>query len=63
VRCSSSPVLARHHRLLTVRFVMDQKVTTHAVLAEPDSKGIKFLTLRMRSSSLVRHIAALAPSA
>ncbi len=42
---------------------MDQKVTTHAVLAELDAKGIKFVTLRMRSPSLVRHIAALPPSA
>jgi hypothetical protein len=42
---------------------MDQKVTTHAVLAELDANGIRFLTLRMRSPSLVRHIAALAPSA
>lgn len=28
--------------------VMDQKVTTHAVLAELDARGIDFLTLRMR---------------
>ncbi len=36
--------------------VLDQKVTTHAVLGELDQRGIKFLTLRMRSPSLVRHI-------
>jgi hypothetical protein len=60
-------VFAEHWRTLTgsfpSRLVMDQKVTTHAVLAELDAKAIKFLTLRMRSPSLVRHIAALAPSA
>jgi hypothetical protein len=36
--------------------VLDQKVTTHAVLGELDQRGVKFLTLRMRSPSLVRHI-------
>ncbi len=41
--------------------VMDQKVTTHPVLAELDGRGIKFLTLRMRSPALVKQIAALAP--
>ncbi len=60
-------VFAEHWRALTgswpSRLVMDQKVTTHAVLAELDAKGIKFVTLRMRSPSLVRHIAALPPSA
>ncbi len=35
--------------------VLDQKVTTHAVLGELDQRGVKFLTLRMRSPSLVRH--------
>src|SRR6266511_2915759 len=39
--------------------VMDQKVTTHKVLGELDARGIKFLTLRMRSPSLVRHINSL----
>jgi len=43
--------------------VMDQKVTTHAVLGELDERGIKFLTLRMRSPSLTRQIAALPPDA
>lgn len=60
-------VFAEHWRTLTgswpSRLVMDQKVTTHAVLAELDAKGINFLTLRMRSPSLVAHIAALPPSA
>lgn len=39
--------------------VMDQKLTTHKVLGELDARGIKFLTLRMRSPSLVRHINSL----
>ena len=42
--------------------VMDQKVTTHAVLGELDDRGIKFLTLRMRSPALIKQINALAPS-
>lgn len=41
--------------------IMDQKVTTQPVLAELDERGIKFLTLRMRSPSLVKQINALAP--
>ncbi|MET9029349.1 transposase [Nocardia sp. NPDC004168] len=41
--------------------VMDQKVTTHAVLGELNARGIDFLTLRMRSPSLVKYIDALAP--
>jgi len=35
--------------------VMDQKLTTQKVLGELDARGVKFLTLRMRSPSLVRH--------
>lgn len=42
--------------------VMDQKVTTQAVLAELDARGIGFLTLRMRSPALVGHINTLRPS-
>ncbi len=42
--------------------VMDQKVTTQPILAELDARGIKFLTLRMRSPGLIRHIHALAPA-
>jgi hypothetical protein len=42
--------------------VMDQKVTTQPVLAELDARGVKFLTLRMRSPALIRYIDALAPS-
>jgi len=42
--------------------VMDQKVTTHAVLGELNARGIKFLTLRMRSPALVKTINALTPA-
>src|SRR3974390_599433 len=41
--------------------VMDQKVTNQTVLGELDGRGIKFLTLRMRSPSLVKYTSALAP--
>jgi len=40
--------------------IMDQKVTTQAVLGELDARGVKFATLRMRSPSLVKHINGLA---
>jgi len=43
--------------------VMDQKVTTHAVLAELDARGIAFLTLRMRSAALIAQIDALPDTA
>jgi hypothetical protein len=39
--------------------VMDQKVTTQPVLGELDARGVKFLTLRMRSPALVKQINAL----
>jgi transposase len=39
--------------------IMDQKVTTHTVLGELDARGVKFLTLRMRSAALMKHIDAL----
>jgi len=42
--------------------VMDQKVTTQAVLGELDTRGVKFLTLRMRSPALTRHINSLHPA-
>jgi DDE family transposase len=42
--------------------VMDQKVTTQPVLAELDARGVKFLTLRMRSTALLRHINNLTPA-
>jgi transposase len=39
--------------------VMDQKVTTQPVLGELDERGVKFLTLRMRSPALVNYISRL----
>jgi transposase len=42
--------------------VMDQKVTTQQVLGELDARGVKFLTLRMRSPSLLRYINGLTPA-
>jgi hypothetical protein len=39
--------------------VMDQKVTTQPVLGELNERGIKFLTLRMRSRALVKFISSL----
>jgi hypothetical protein len=60
-------VFAEHWRQLTGRWpallVMDQKVTTQPILAELDARGIDFLTLRMRSAALTRHIDALPASA
>jgi hypothetical protein len=35
--------------------IMDQKVTTQAILGELDARGVKFATLRMRSASLMPH--------
>jgi predicted DNA-binding protein (UPF0251 family) len=39
--------------------VMDQKVTTQPILGELDARGVKFLTLRMRSPALTRYITSL----
>jgi transposase len=39
--------------------IMDQKVTTHTVLGELDDRGVRFLTLRMRSPTLMRYIDTL----
>jgi hypothetical protein len=39
--------------------VMDQKVTNQKILGELDGRGVKFLTLRMRSPALVRHVNSL----
>ncbi len=39
--------------------IMDQKVTTHAVLGELDDRGVGFLTLRMRSAALMKQIDTL----
>ena len=43
--------------------VFDQKLTTQAVLAELDQRAITFMTLRMRSPALIRHIDQLNPKA
>ncbi len=43
--------------------VFDQKLTTQAVLGELDARGVRFMTLRMRSPALVRHIEAIDPKA
>ncbi len=40
--------------------IMDQKVTTQEVPGELDERGVKFLTLRMRSPALVKYINGLA---
>jgi hypothetical protein len=42
--------------------IMDQKVTTQAILGELDARGVKFATLRMRSASLMRYINGLTSS-
>jgi hypothetical protein len=42
--------------------IMDQKVTTQAILGELDARGVKFATLRMRSPGLVKRINALTSS-
>ena len=39
--------------------IMDQKVTTQAILGELDDRGVKFATLRMRSPALMSQINAL----
>jgi hypothetical protein len=40
--------------------IMDQEVTTQAILGEPGGRGVTFATVRMRSPSLVKRINALA---
>jgi Transposase DDE domain len=42
--------------------IMDQKVTTHTVLGELNARGVKFLTLRMRSTALMTYINGLTPA-
>src|SRR6266851_3840846 len=39
--------------------IMNQKVTTQAVLGELDTRGVKFATLRMRSPALISYINGL----
>lgn len=41
--------------------VMDQKVTTQDILGQLDARGIRFLTLRMRSTTLIKYINTLRP--
>jgi hypothetical protein len=43
--------------------VLDQRVTTQDVLGTLDERGIRFITLRMRSVALQRHIETLDPKA
>jgi hypothetical protein len=43
--------------------VFDQKLTTQQILAELDERGVRFMTLRMRSPSLLKHIETLDPKA
>ncbi len=43
--------------------VLDQRVTTQGVLAELDGRGVRFITLRMRSVALQRHVEAIGPKA
>ena len=56
-----------HWRTLTGQdpalLVFDQKLTTQAVLDELDQRGVLFMTLRMRSPALLRHIDQLDPKA
>jgi transposase len=42
--------------------VMDQRLTNQQVLGELDARGVKFLTLRMRSPALLRYINGLTPA-
>jgi hypothetical protein len=55
-----------HWRKLTgadpATLVFDQRLTTQAVLGELDQRGVRFVTLRMRSAALLRHITALDPT-
>lgn len=39
--------------------VFDSKVTTFAMLGKLDQRGVRFLTLRMRSAALLKHLNAL----
>ena len=38
---------------------LDQRVTTHQILGELDARGVHFITLRMRTAALLRHIEAI----
>jgi len=49
------------HRGMKPTFVFDSKFTTYAKLAELNTQGIKFITLRRRGKNLLDNIEALAP--
>src|SRR6266536_3316577 len=42
--------------------LMDQTLTNQQLLGEMDARGVKFLTLRMRSPALLRYINSLTPA-
>jgi transposase len=50
----------RSHGQLPTLLVFDQKLTTHAQLAELDELGVGFITLRQRSPKLIAALEALA---
>jgi hypothetical protein len=54
-----------HHTTGTdpATLVLDQRVTIQDVLGELDERGVRFITLRMRSPALLRHIDAIDPKA
>jgi hypothetical protein len=51
------------HGQLPTLLVFDQKLTTHAHLAELDELGVGFITLRQRSPKLIEQLEALPASA
>jgi transposase len=53
----------KHHGEHPRHLVFDSRLTTYAHLARLDQLGIRFITLRRRSPSLLADIAGLAPSA
>ncbi len=53
----------KHHGEPPRHLVFDSRLTTYTHLARLDALGIRFITLRRRSASLLAEIAALAPSA
>lgn len=42
-----------------VTLVLDQRVTTHEVLGMLDARGVRFITLRMRTVALIRHVESI----
>jgi transposase-like protein len=60
-------VFCDHWRKLTgadpATLVFDQRLTTQHVLGQLDQRGVRFVTLRMRSAALMRHINTLDPTA